>query len=217
MNRLLKTPITATLTKHILITDYRTPTTDHQNMDTQWPRWEVFKQDRPGKPFEAVGTVHAPDAEMALLNARDVFVRRPECHTLWVAPEAAVLRLTAQELAGRQDWPDEPATEGSEEMAYHVFLRQSHRRSMVAVTLVGQVLAASSADAMRQAVAQYGASDTVVWWVVPDSALIRSNDDDIASMFEPALEKTYRDQTTYRGRIFEGRRRGGTVKEVPGA
>ena len=32
-----------------------------------------------------------------------------------------------------------------------------------------------------------------------------------------ALEKTYRDQSTYRGRIFEGRRRGGTVKEVPGS
>ncbi|MFQ5435705.1 MAG: phenylacetic acid degradation protein, partial [Anaerolineae bacterium] len=38
--------------------------------DTQWPLWEVFKQDKPDKAHESVGTVHAPDAEMALLNAR---------------------------------------------------------------------------------------------------------------------------------------------------
>lgn len=28
-------------------------------MDTQWPRWEVFKQDTPHKPHQAVGSVHA--------------------------------------------------------------------------------------------------------------------------------------------------------------
>ena len=70
---------------------------------------------------------------------------------------------------------------------------------------------------MRRAVLRHSPADTVMWWVVSDSALTGSNDDDIASMFEPALEKTYRDQSSYRGRIFEGRRRGGAVKEVPGS
>ncbi len=186
-------------------------------MDTQWPRWEVFKQDRPDKPYEAVGTVHAPDAEVALLNARDVFVRRPECHSLWVTPEAAVLRLTAEELAAQPAWLNQQAGDDAATEVYHVFCRQNYRRSMVAVTQSGQVIAASPADAMRQAVQQYSPDDTVLWWVVADSALTRSNDDDIASMFEPALDKTYRDQSSYRGRIFEGRRRGGAVKEVPGS
>ena len=186
-------------------------------MDTQWPRWEVFKQDRPDKPYEAVGTVHAPDAEVALLNARDVFVRRPECHSIWVAPEAAVVRLTTEELAAQPAWLDESPGNAAADEIYHLFCRNNFRRSMVAVTYVGQVVAASPADAMRQAVHRHSADDMVLWWVVADSALTRSNDDDIASMFEPALEKTYRDQSTYRGRIFEGRRRGGTVKEVPGS
>lgn len=186
-------------------------------MDTQWPRWEVFKQDRPDKPHEAVGTVHAPDAEVALLNARDVFVRRPECHSLWVAAEAAVLRLTAEELAADPAWLAEQVSDATAGEVYHLFCRQNYRRSMVAVTRTGEVVAASPADAMRQAVQQHSEDDTVMWWVVADSALTRSNDDDIASMFAPALEKTYRDQSSYRGRIFEGRRRGGTVKEVPGS
>lgn len=186
-------------------------------MDTQWPRWEVFKQDRPDKPYEAVGTVHAPDAEVALLNARDVFVRRPECHSLWVTPEAAVLRLTAEELAAQPAWLDEqPGDDAMQEETYHLFCRHNYRRSMVAVTYAGQVIATSPADAMRQAVQQNNPADTVMWWIVADGALTRSDDDDIASMFAPALEKTYRDQSSYRGRIFEGRRRGGTVKEVPG-
>lgn len=184
-------------------------------MDTQWPRWEVFKQDRPDKPHEAVGAVHAPDAEMALLNARDVFVRRPECHSLWVTPEAAVLRLTAEERAAQPDWLAGQVSDATEGEVFHVFCRQNYRRSMVAVTHAGEVAAASPAEAMRQAVRQHGDDGTVLWWVVADRALTRSSDDDIASMFEPALDKTYRDQSSYRGRIFEGRRRGSTVKEVP--
>ncbi len=104
-----------------------------------------------------------------------------------------------------------------QEETYHLFCRHNYRRSMVAVTYAGQVVAASPADAMRQAVQRHGADDTVMWWLIAASAITASNDDDIASMFEPALEKTYRDQSSYRGRIFEGRRRGGTVKEVPGS
>jgi hypothetical protein len=41
-------------------------------------RFEVFQQERPGRPHRNIGSVHAPDVEMALLNARDVFARRPE-------------------------------------------------------------------------------------------------------------------------------------------
>jgi len=56
---------------------------------TQWPRYEVFKQDKPNKPYEAIGTVHAPDGELALFHARNVHVRRPACHGLWVVSEEA--------------------------------------------------------------------------------------------------------------------------------
>ncbi len=54
--------------------------------NTEWPLWEVFYQPKDGKPFEHAGNVHAPDAEMALQNARDTYARRSEGIAFWVVP-----------------------------------------------------------------------------------------------------------------------------------
>ncbi len=63
--------------------------------DTQWPRFEVFLQDRDGRSHKNVGTIHAADGEMALLNARDVYARRPDCVSLWVIASNQILSKTA--------------------------------------------------------------------------------------------------------------------------
>ncbi len=60
--------------------------TDTPQDASQWPLWEVFTQPGLGKPHEHAGSVHAPDAEMALQNARDVYTRRGEAVSLWVVP-----------------------------------------------------------------------------------------------------------------------------------
>jgi ring-1,2-phenylacetyl-CoA epoxidase subunit PaaB len=70
--------------------------------DTQWPRFQVLLQEAEGKPHQDVGSVHAPDAEFALLNARDVFARRPACISMWVVPVEAIFSKTAEELKGWQ-------------------------------------------------------------------------------------------------------------------
>jgi len=59
---------------------------DHDAPDAQGPLWEVFTQPGDGKPHEHAGSVHAPDAEMALQHARDVYTRRGEAVSLWVVP-----------------------------------------------------------------------------------------------------------------------------------
>jgi len=56
----------------------------------QWPLWEVFTQAKTGAPHEHAGSVHAPDAEMAMQNARDVYARRGEAVSLWVVPAAEI-------------------------------------------------------------------------------------------------------------------------------
>jgi len=53
-------------------------------MDTQWDTYEVFHQTKKGDPHMYVGSVHAPDPEMALQMARDQFARRLKCVSLWV-------------------------------------------------------------------------------------------------------------------------------------
>jgi ring-1,2-phenylacetyl-CoA epoxidase subunit PaaB len=52
--------------------------------DTQWPEWEVFVQEKRGAAHVNVGAVHAPDAEMALILAKESFVRRQPCVNLWI-------------------------------------------------------------------------------------------------------------------------------------
>ncbi len=55
-----------------------------------WPLWEVFTQPTTGAPYQHAGSVHAPDAELALQNARDVYTRRGEAVSLWVVPSTEI-------------------------------------------------------------------------------------------------------------------------------
>ena len=49
-----------------------------------WPLWEVFVRARRGLNHVHAGSLHAPDAEMALRNARDLYTRRGEGVSIWV-------------------------------------------------------------------------------------------------------------------------------------
>lgn len=55
-----------------------------------WPLWEIFIQGKPGLNHKHVGSLHAPDAEMAIENARDVYTRRSEGVSIWVVPAEAI-------------------------------------------------------------------------------------------------------------------------------
>ena len=55
-----------------------------------WPLWEVLVRAKRGVSHVHAGTVHAPDAELALQNARDLFTRRSEGVSLWVVRSADV-------------------------------------------------------------------------------------------------------------------------------
>ena len=59
-------------------------------MTADWPLWEVFVRARRGVSHVHAGSVHAPDAELALQHARDLFTRRSEGVSLWVVPAAAI-------------------------------------------------------------------------------------------------------------------------------
>jgi ring-1,2-phenylacetyl-CoA epoxidase subunit PaaB len=58
--------------------------------ETQWRVYEVFHQQARGEPHVHVGAVHAPDAETALLLAKEQFSRREACVNLWVVPAEAI-------------------------------------------------------------------------------------------------------------------------------
>ncbi len=56
----------------------------------EWPLWEIFIRSQHGLAHKHVGSLHAPDAELAIKNARDVYTRRNEGVSIWVVPSAAI-------------------------------------------------------------------------------------------------------------------------------
>ena len=56
----------------------------------EWPLWEIFVRGRHGLSHRHVGSLHAPDAEAAILNARDVYTRRGEGVSIWVVRAADI-------------------------------------------------------------------------------------------------------------------------------
>ena len=46
----------------------------------------MFLQPSQGAAHEHAGSLRAPDAEMALQNARDIYARRNEAVNIWVVP-----------------------------------------------------------------------------------------------------------------------------------
>lgn len=61
------------------------------------PLWEVFVRSRRGLSHSHAGSLHAPDAHMALRNARDLFTRRQEGVSIWVVRAADVVASSPDE------------------------------------------------------------------------------------------------------------------------
>jgi len=163
--------------------------------DTQWPRYEVFEQVSEDQPHQNTNSIHAPDGEMALMNARDVFVRRPYCVSMWVVPADKIFSKTAQELAD-PDWATNSEIESvsTSTEPYYVFQKLKHRGSQ---TYIGIVEAQSPIEALQHALAVYSEGNPLAWWVFPARFVTKSEPDDIESMFDPSLDKTFRDQSEY--------------------
>ena len=60
-------------------------------MSKDWPLWEVFIRPKNGLAHKHAGSVHAPDPQMAIENARDVYTRRMEGVSLWVVPSSEIV------------------------------------------------------------------------------------------------------------------------------
>ncbi len=162
--------------------------------DTQWPRYQVFTQAAAGEPHLDAGSVHAPDPEIALLNARDVFVRRPACASLWLVPVEAI---TARDTNN----PDEPDPEPPGELQpYHVFHKL---KPAEALSEAGLVTARSPREALDLACEHFseaaqGPQTGTLWWAFPARAVLRSQPADQESFFQPALDKPFRLSTDFK-------------------
>jgi ring-1,2-phenylacetyl-CoA epoxidase subunit PaaB len=164
--------------------------------DTQWPRFQVFVQAQEGEPHLDAGSVHAPDPEMALLNARDVFVRRPACTSLWLVRAEAI----SARNAGAPFESDSEREIDGELRPYHIFRKLKPAASL---SEAGLVTARSAQEALDLAIAHFSATDepgeqASVWWAFPAEAVLHSQPDDRESLFQPALDKPFRLSTDFK-------------------
>ncbi len=72
-----------------------------------WPLWEIFVRPKRGLSHVHAGSLHAPDAEMALRNARDLYTRRGEGVSLWVVRAADITASSPQERGAFFDPADD--------------------------------------------------------------------------------------------------------------
>jgi phenylacetate-CoA oxygenase PaaH subunit len=81
------------------LTDSLPPDRSAQQVDpgTVEP-WEVFRQEKEGDPMRHGGSVLAPDAELAVHYAREMYGRRQESVRLWVVRRADVHQLEDEDL-----------------------------------------------------------------------------------------------------------------------
>ncbi|MDX2284420.1 MAG: hypothetical protein NW241_09670 [Bacteroidia bacterium] len=79
----------------------------------QWQNYEVFQQRRRGEQHVHVGALHAPNAELALLLAKEQFGRREQCASLWVVRSADIHASAYEDADMFQHAFDKSYREGS--------------------------------------------------------------------------------------------------------
>ena len=65
---------------------------NHNDVDglIHFQTYEVFHQSKRGAQHKHVGIVHAPNADMALLYAKEQYARREQTANIWVAPSSCI-------------------------------------------------------------------------------------------------------------------------------
>jgi ring-1,2-phenylacetyl-CoA epoxidase subunit PaaB len=68
-------------------------------MDNQGPLWEVFIRRKAGADFKHMGSLHAYDKELALINARDLYTRRNEGTAIWVVESKYIIASEPEDVS----------------------------------------------------------------------------------------------------------------------
>jgi ring-1,2-phenylacetyl-CoA epoxidase subunit PaaB len=73
-----------------------------------WNAFAVFHQEKRGKHHEHVGIVHAPNAELALIFAKEQYARRKRCVNMWVVKCTDILAFDTkdEDIFESAIWPE---------------------------------------------------------------------------------------------------------------
>lgn len=71
-----------------------------------WITWEVFHQKKRGEQHEHVGIVHAPDAQLALIFAKEQYGRRLKSANIWVVKSSDIFSFSYDDQDMFETAPD---------------------------------------------------------------------------------------------------------------
>ena len=178
----------------------------------QFETYEVFHQKKEGAPFVYVGPVHAPEADLAFLFAKEQYSRRFACTGMWVVPTSAIMvteyvgdtesAYDTLPLLPRTAAPT-PVDESVEQEAAYAAGEEDYdifhlKKRGKAHQHVGKVRAATPAEALQVAKAAFSEQRPVVnVWAVRSADVLHSEDDD-RDIWATTTEKKYRDAISYK-------------------
>jgi ring-1,2-phenylacetyl-CoA epoxidase subunit PaaB len=79
-----------------------------------WETFEVFHQKKRGEQHIHVGIVHAPNAELALMFAKEQFGRRRQTSNLWVVKSSEILASDYEDADIFESTPEKTYREASD-------------------------------------------------------------------------------------------------------
>lgn len=162
----------------------------------QFGTWEVFVQALAGKPFVHEGIVHAPNAEMAFVFAKETFTRRFTCISLCVAETRHVFVSPFTE--GEEDAYDllNESAEGSGTPApYEIFHLLKRGKQHVHA---GTVTASGPQQAMALAKKKFGEKPVRNVWALR-TADIRFTGREEEDLWQTLPDKKFREAIAYKG------------------
>lgn len=92
------------------------PEETHQvNLDAKdsWITYEVFHQKKSGTQHSHAGIVHAPNAEMAMVLAKEQYARRGQTNSLWVVKSSEIFTTSAEDADIFETTPEKLHREAS--------------------------------------------------------------------------------------------------------
>lgn len=160
--------------------------------------FEVFVQPREGKPYQHEGAVHASDAEMAFVLAKETFTRRFTCSGLWVADtrNVWVSPLSEGTESIYDTYPQAPAENGSDNETWEIFhLMRRGKQHIHALKVNATSAEEAVADAKLKLV-----PGVVIYniWAIRTSD-IRITSEEEMDFWVTLPEKKFRDAAHYKG------------------
>ncbi len=161
----------------------------------QFGSFEVFVQPKEGKAFQHEGAVHAPNADLAFILAKETFTRRFTCSSLCVVDTRCVfVSPTTEGNTNAYDLID-VVRSGKHKESYEIYHLLKRGKQHIHA---GEVEAGSPAEAMVAARQAFNTKIVYNLWAIKKSD-IRFTTAEEADLWTTLPEKRFRDAADYKG------------------